>query len=363
MLRHKKTLNIIINSGTIRRLNKLMLKLKSKLLFVAATIAAFAAVGTANAQTKITVGRTLSGSGFHVPVYIALSKGFFKKEGLDAKAVSMTGKALVTAGISGNIDFLPVPGGGSQASLMGADLKYVVGESLISQWAIVASPKIKTVMDLKGKTVGYGRAGSADYDEGEIVLSRYFNMKVGRDYKVISFQAETDRIAGLISGDIVAGLMSFPTAARAQVAGFKMLLKTGQYLPRVGGSIWTRASFVKKNPATVKKFIRAIAGSIEYLRTNRAGSVEVIMTEFGIKDKKVAGVVWDEIHDQYSPDLPADLFKKLFTGRHKRMVKRGLWPKDKAMPDVTKFIARDLLDETLREMGYFLQARAKPQAG
>lgn len=334
-----------------------------KLLLVVSAIMAFAVIGTASAQTKIKVGRTLSGSGFHVPVYIAFAKGFFKKEGLDAEAVSMTGKALVTAGISGNIDFLPVPGGGSQASLMGADLKYVVGESLISQWAIVADPKIMTVQDLKGKTIGYGRAGSADYDEGEIVLSRFFNMSVGKDYKVISFQSESDRIAGLINGDIQAGLVSFPTAARAQAAGFKMLLKTGQYLPRVGGSIWTRASFVKNNRATVKKFIRAIAGSIEYLRTNKAGSVEVIMNEFGIKDKKQAGIVWNEIHDQYSPDLPADLFQKLFSGRQKRMVKRGLWPKGKAMPDVTKFIARDLLNETLREMGYFLQARPKPSAG
>ncbi|NQV55211.1 MAG: ABC transporter substrate-binding protein [Rhodospirillales bacterium] len=335
---------------------------RNKFLALAAIVAVFAVIGAASAQTKIKVGRTLSGSGFHVPVYIAFAKGFFKKEGLDAEAISMTGKALVTAGISGNIDFLPVPGGGSQASLMGADLKYVVGESLISQWAIVADSKIKSVKDLKGKTLGYGRAGAADYDEGEIVLSRFFNMNVGRDYKVISFQSESDRVAGLINGDVAAALMSFPTAARAQAAGFNMLLKTGQYLPRVGGSIWTRASFVKEHPETVKKFIRAIAGSIEYLRTNKEGSVEVIMEEFGIKDKNQAGIVWQEIHDQYTPDLPADLFKKLFVGRQKRMVKRGLWPKGKPMPDVNKFIARELLDETLREMGYFLQPRPKPKA-
>lgn len=336
--------------------------LRIKMLAVVAAIAAFAVVGVANAQTKIKVGRTLSGSGFHVPIYIAFEKGFFKKEGLDAEAISMTGKALVTAGISGNIDFLPIPGGGSQASLMGADLKYVVGESLISQWAIVGSANVKSVKDLKGRTIGYGRAGSADYDEGEIVLSRFFGMEVGKDYKVISFQSESDRVAGLIAGSIEAALLSFPTAARAQAAGFKLLLKTGQYLPRVGGSVWTRASYVKNNRATVKKFIRAIAGAIEYLRNNKAGSVEIIMKEFGIKDKKQAGIVWDEIHDQYSPDLPADLFKKLFDGRQKRMVKRGLWPKGKAIPDPTKFIARGLLNETLREMGYILQPRAKPNA-
>ena len=335
---------------------------KTKTFALAAVVAVMAMVGTAGAQTKIKIGRTLSGSGFHVPIYIAFERGFFKKEGLDAEYISMTGKALVTAGISGNIDFVPIPGGGSQATLMGADLRYVVGESLISQWAIVSDPKIMSVKDLKGKTLGYGRPGSADYDEGEIVLSRFFDMEVGRDYKVISFQSEADRVAGLINGDIAAGLMSFPTAARAQAAGFKLLLKTGQYLPRVGGSVWVTAKYLKSNRETVKKFIRAIAGSIEYLKANKAGSVPVIMAEFGIKDKKQAGIVWNEIHDQYSPDLPGDLFRKLFVGRQKRMVKRKLWPKGKKMPDPEQYIARDVLDETLRDMGYFLQARPKPKS-
>lgn len=329
----------------------------------AAAIAAFTVAGTAEAQTKIRVGRTLSGSGFHIPVYIAFAKDFFKKEGLEAEKVMMTAKALTTGGISGNVDFVPVPGAGSQASLQGANLKYVVGESLISQWAIVASAEIKSVKDLRGKTIAYGRAGGADYDEGEIVLSRHFGMAAGKDYKVISFQAESDRVAALINGDVAAGLMSFPTAARAQAVGFKMLLKTGQYLPRVGGCIWTRAEFVEKHPDTVKKFIRAIAASIKYLREDKDGSVDVIMKEFGIKERKHAEIVWNEIHDQYSPDIPDNLFKKLFEGRYKRMVKRGLWPKDKPMPDVSKFIARDLLTETLNEIGYKMQPVKVPSAG
>ena len=328
----------------------------------AAAIAAFAVGGTAEAQTKVKVGTTLSGSGFHIPVYVAFAKGFFKKEGLDAERVQMTAKALTTAGIAGNVDFVPVPGAGSQASLQGADLKYVVGESLISQWAIITDPKIKSVKELRGKTIAYGRAGGADYDEGEIVLRRHFDMVPGKDYKVISFQAESDRVAALINGTVTAALMSFPTASRAQAVGFKMLLKTGQYLPRVGGCIWTRAEFVEKNPETVKKFIRAIARSIQYFRDEKDGSVDVIMKEFGIKDRKQAEIVWNEIHDQYSPDLPADLFKKLFVGRYRGMVKRGLWPKDKPMPDVSKFIARDLLTETLNEIGYKMQPVKIPSA-
>jgi hypothetical protein len=150
----------------------------------------------------------------------------------------MTGKALVTAGLGGAIDFVPIPGGGSQASLKGAKLMYVVGQSLVSQWAIVTPKQFTAVEQLKGKTCGFGRPGSADYDEGEIVLSKTFHMNVGKDYKVISFQGEPERIAALINGDIQCALVSFPHAARGVMAGFKILMKTGDYLPRIGGVFW-----------------------------------------------------------------------------------------------------------------------------
>lgn len=317
---------------------------------------AIAAAAGAQAQTAIKVGRTTGASGFHIPSYIAMEKGIFKDEGLDAKFVAMTGKALVTAGIGGAINFVPIPGGGSQASLKGAPIRYVVGQSLISQWAIVVDPKITAIEQLKGKTLGYGRAGSADYDEGEIVLSQFFKMNVGRDYKVISFQGEPERIAAMINGSIQGALVSFPHAAKAQKEGFKILLKTGQYLPRVGGTFWVTKSYLAEHRDTVKKFIRAIAKAEQYLAHNKAGSIPVIQKYFGIEDPKEAGYIWDTVHDQYGPDIPQGLFKKLFQGRMNRMKSRGLWPKDKPLPDIEQFIARDLLHETLLEMGYYLQA-------
>ena len=319
-------------------------------------LAIVAAAGTqAYAQTKILMGRTTGASGFHIPSYVALEKGFFKEEGLDAKFVGMTGKALVTAGIGGAIDFVPIPGGGSQASLKGAPIRYLVGQSLVSQWAIVVDPKINSVAELKGKTLGYGRAGSADYDEGEITLGQFFKMNVGRDYNVISFQGEPERIAALINGSIQGALVSFPFAAKAQAAGFKILVRTGDYLPRIGGTFWTTEKYLKKNPETVKKFIRAIAKGINYLAANKEGSVPVIEKYFGM-DAKQAGFVWETVHDTYGPDIPNDMFKAVFEGRMKQMQSKGLWPKDKPLPDIEKFVARDLLSSTLRDMGYYLKA-------
>lgn len=315
-----------------------------------------ATAGISSAQTKITVGRTTSGSGFHIPSYVAMDRGFFKREGLDAKYVSMSGKALLNAGIAKQIDFVPIPGGGSVAALRGAPIIYLVGQSLISQWTITSPKSIKTVKDLKGKILGLGRPGSADYDEAEIVLSQHFGMEVGRDYKVISFRGESERIAALINGDIQGGMLSFPHAAKAKVAGFKVLLRTGDYLPRIGGSFWTNKDFLKKNRATVKSFIKAIAKAAHYMQTNKEGTVDVIQKYFAMKDRQEAVGVYEEVYDQYGPDLPESLVQSLFESRVNRMIKKGNWPKDKPLPDLNQFIARDLLTETLREMGYYLQA-------
>jgi NitT/TauT family transport system substrate-binding protein len=314
-------------------------------------LAAALTTGAAQAQ-KITVGKTIGGDGFHIPTYIAMDQGFYAQEGLDVSFIAMTGKALVTAALSGNVDFVPIPSGGAQAALSGAEIRYVVGESLKSQWTIVTPKSVNKVEELKGKTIGYGRLGSADYDEGQAVLERFFKMQVGKDYKVISFQAEPERIAALINGDIQAALLSAPHAAKAEGAGMKVLLRTGDYMPRAGGAIWARKSFVDQNPETTKKFIRAIAKAVMYFRSNKEGSVATLKKHLGIDNEKEAGLIWDELHDAFGAELPANLFREIFESRRLTMISARQWPADKPLPDPEQFLARNLLESTLKEMSY-----------
>ena len=136
------------------------------LLAPAATIAfAFTFAVNADAQTKLTIGKVIGGDGFHIPTYVAMDEGFFKAEGLDASLVELQARSQVTAVLSGNLDCAPIPSGGAQAALSGAKIMYIVGESLKSQWTITTRQEINKPEDLKGKTLGYGRAGGADYDE------------------------------------------------------------------------------------------------------------------------------------------------------------------------------------------------------
>ncbi len=74
-----------------------------KSVFAVAAVVALAfiiGISTAQAQmAKIKVGRTLGGSGFHIPSYIAIDKGLFKAEGLDAEFIAAQAGVLVRAAI------------------------------------------------------------------------------------------------------------------------------------------------------------------------------------------------------------------------------------------------------------------------
>jgi NitT/TauT family transport system substrate-binding protein len=308
--------------------------------------------GAASAQDKITVGKITSGSGFHIPSYVAMDQGYFKAEGLDASFVILPGRPLVTAGLTGSIDFIPIPSGGAQAALSGAPIKYVVGESLKSHWLIISKPTIAKPEDLKGKTLAYGRPGSADYDEGAAVMLRAFNMQVGRDYKVISFQGESERVPALLNGDVDAILVSVPNAPKALNGGMKVLVRVSDYIQRAGGSFWTRKDLVEQRPETVKKFIRAIARGVMHYRDNKKGSFASLKEHLGVDNETDAGIVWEETHNTFGAELPPDKFRDIFESRRQDMIAAKQWPADKPLPDPEQYLARNLLDPTLKAMNY-----------
>jgi ABC-type nitrate/sulfonate/bicarbonate transport system substrate-binding protein len=318
----------------------------------AGAVSAMPMSGTAEAQTKISIGKVVGGNGLHIPSYVADFAGIFKQEGLEARFISLTGKAQVTAGLTGNLDFVPIPSGGAQAALNGAEIRYVVGQSMSSQWVFVTRGDITKVEDLKGKTIGYGRLGSADYDEGATYLGRFFNMQVGKDYKVIAYQGEPERIPALLNKDIDATMVSAAHAAQAVSLGMKVIAKTSDKMPRVGGTFWSAKAFTEKNPETLKKFTRSIAKAVMYIRANKEGSVKAIKEHLGLTDDKVANAIWDQVSNEFGAELPADQFREIFESRRLDMIAENQWPKDKPLPDPEQFLLRAQMESALKEVNY-----------
>ena len=110
----------------------------------------------------------------------------------------------------------------------------------------------------------------------------------------------------------------------------------------------THKDNVRDKRDMMKRFIRAMAKAADYVRTNKKGTMEVIQKQFEIDDPAVVEGIYKQVATAYSPDLPRDLIKALFESR--TTPELG-WPKGKPLPDLEQFVARDLLNEVLKEMG------------
>src|SRR4029434_41676 len=127
------------------------------------------------AQDKIRMGLS-SVSGLHTAVWVAETKGLFRKHGLDVEVI-VTGQGG-TAGISALIanDVQMVNSAGDvlvAAALRGGDTVMVAGVVNKGLQRLITKPDIKTPADLKGKRVGVTRIGAVSHSVLLMMLQRW----------------------------------------------------------------------------------------------------------------------------------------------------------------------------------------------
>ena len=98
----------------------------------------------------------------------------------------------------------------------------------------------------------------------------------------------------------------------------------------------------------VKRFTRAMIKSEDYIRANKKGTMEVIQKYFEINDPKVVESIYNQVHDKFGPEMPAEMIRDLFESR--TTPELG-WPQGKPLPDLEQFVDRSFVSEVLREMG------------
>ena len=219
----------------------------------------------------------------------------------------------------------------------------------------MAARRITSVAALRYQALGFGQIGQAQYHDGENILRDRFGLILGKDYQAVAIAGEIDRLAALERGDIQAGLFSLTYAAKAEARGFRRLLRTGILLPRIEGAVWTRASYVKTNRDTVRRFIRAVARATDIIHTDGRTTIAVIQRYLGIYDEEETKALWHSVRDIYSADIPASLLRDLFTGTRRRIERKGYWPPGRMPPNAEYYIARRLLTRTLHQRTHALE--------
>ena len=111
--------------------------------------------------------------------------------------------------------------------------------------------------------------------------------------------------------------------SKAEKAGFKVLLTTSDYIPRLGGPIWTLQPYRREESRHGQGIHRAIAKAIMYIRNNKEGTMPVFKKYLGIDDAAGSrACCGTSCTTPSTRAMPKDLFREIFESRRARHDRR-----------------------------------------
>jgi ABC-type nitrate/sulfonate/bicarbonate transport system substrate-binding protein len=224
---------------------------------------------------------------FEFPAVVAIRKGYYKDEGLEADKVQMQPAIAVKALIAGDVDYLLAWGSAIRAAVTGVPLKAVVGMAYRPLHVLIARPDIKTPKDLKGKIIGVDSvAGTVDYLSR--VAVRHFGFEPEKDVKIIVSGESPTRLAAIRAGSIDATPIDVAFAMKAEDEGFKRLIYLGDIIELPLSGIAVMDKKLQTQREQVKKVVRATVRGTRFMKQNRAETIQMLTDYLHITPSQAA---------------------------------------------------------------------------
>jgi NitT/TauT family transport system substrate-binding protein len=216
--------------------------------------------------------------GLHTALWVAAEGRLFEKYGLDVRLIYIPGAAMVVNALLAGELAIGVGGGKPivDATLAGADLVIIGGVANVPAFYFMALPEIKSVAELKGKTVGVTRFGSSTDFTTRYIL-RNAKIDPDRDVNILQVGGMAELAAAISKRLIVAAPFTPPTNLRAGKAGAKVLINVAQagiHFPH--SSIFTRQSYLHSNRETVLNFLKGYSEGIHRMVIDKGFAKKVL---------------------------------------------------------------------------------------
>jgi NitT/TauT family transport system substrate-binding protein len=218
----------------------------------------------------------------YAPLYLAKEKGFFQKRGIDVETVVIQSpvdrRAAFAAdriqGFATTVDTLVM----TAAAETPIPVKQVlVMDASHGGDGIVAKKEVKSLQDLKGKTVAGQMGGGASYFWLNYVLMQN-GMKLS-DLKTVDMRAG-DAGAAFVAGKVDAAITWEPWLSRAKNTPHGHVLYSSDKTPGIiVDSLGFKPEFLARNGDAVKKIVSAWNEAVEFAAKNPA-EADAIMGKF-----------------------------------------------------------------------------------
>lgn len=223
----------------------------------------------------------------YMPMYVALSQGFFKEAGLDVsmKTSQGTDKGMAAL-LSGSADIVLI---GPEASIYIANSESPVKPKIFAGLTatdgfLLVSRKAADKFDwnqLKGKSIMAFRPGSNPDVFLEAALRKH-GLDPKKDLKLVSNIGAAARMGAWIAGQNDYAIFLEPDASNLEKDGNGFVMASiGQEVGPVDYTVFTATdAYLEKNPEVAQAWVDAVAHALRYAQTAPSATLAKDLAEF-----------------------------------------------------------------------------------
>jgi NitT/TauT family transport system substrate-binding protein len=251
------------------------------------------------AADKIRISVTNFNMSF-LPSGLAVRRGFFREEGIEAEIIRMNANVAINALAGGDTDYTMIFGSVVRAAIRGLPMKVVASLIDGSTHALITRPEFKSAKDLKGKTLGIQAYGATDQVAAMMML-KHLGVDPEKEIKFVALGPAAGRLAALKEGVVEVAVISPPGDEEGRKMGFNVLARAYELFsfPFVG--LGTNTRKIKDRPDEVKRTIKALIKANRFIRQNREGTIQTL-AEWGRTTPSLAAAAYDSAFKVYNLD-------------------------------------------------------------
>jgi len=223
---------------------------------------------------------------------IAQKEGYFKEEGLNVELLSIRGEIAIRTTLAGEVDYFTNAGSALAAAVRGVPVRLVTVFQDKPGWDLISEPEIKSIAQLRGKTVGImSPEGSLAVVAREIL--RKNGLDPSKDVNLVVMGGDEVRFPALQTKSIQATLFNTAMSLKAQKEGYRKLGTASEYANLVEGGLSTSVDKIKQNPEKIFRFVRGALKGLNYYVTKKESAIKYMMDGLRMKDRDLVSAIYD----------------------------------------------------------------------
>jgi ABC-type nitrate/sulfonate/bicarbonate transport system substrate-binding protein len=226
-----------------------------------------------------------------------------REQNLDIKLLLTRSEVDRAALASGNVDYTLRAGSTFVSAARGLPVKIVFLGTMRPFWGLVVRPEIKSVSELKGKSLGVPGLLGSQQISAKFIL-KHHGLDPDRDviYRVVDTGT---RIGAMLSGSIDSSMMDYGEAFRAKKAGLKFLVNAADLHSLLAGGLAVNLKKLKEQPDQVRRVLKAMTQALKYLQENPEGTQQIMMSWLKL-DREMAAEIYQMAKNNYTKNGMVD---------------------------------------------------------